>query len=126
MIEIVSDTQYHLTTFKCTGEITLQEILGAIASFYDETPTNYVLWDLTLARVPSITADQVRQVVDMVKQLGANREGGKTAIVLTSDHDFGLGRLYETLIDLKGHTFETRVFHSLDEAKIWLLPNGET
>lgn len=120
MIESISDTHLQLTSFKCTGEITLQEILRAIESFYNETPTQYVLWDLTLARVTSITAEQVRQVVEKVQNLGANRAGGKTAIVFASDSAYGLGRMYETLIDLKNHTYETHVFHLLEEAKNWL------
>jgi hypothetical protein len=84
-----------------------------------------VLWDFTQARVSSLTTDQVRQVADKVKQLGANSVGGKTAIVFTSKPDFGLGRMYETLVGLRDHTFETRVFHSLEEAKQWLFPNRE-
>ena len=120
MIEKIVDAQQQLTTFKCTGEITAQEILNVLVPFYKESPTLYALWDLTNARLINYSTEQSKQISVTAHALGSSRVGGKTAVVVASDHDYGMGRAAQIMYEIKNIPIEVNVFRSIEEAKHWL------
>ena len=124
MIEKLSDTQQQLTTFKCTGDIIVKELINELITFYEKSPTLYMLMDLTNAHLKRGSTEDVREYIDFVKNKGSVRSGGRTAIMVSSDNEYGLSRAFQIISKIKGLDIETGIFHSLVEAKQWLLPNS--
>ena len=124
-IESTFDAQHQLTTFKSTGEVIVKELINKLITFYETSPTLYLLMDLTHAKLKSGSTEDVREYVSFLKSRGSVRIGGKTAIAVSSDYEYGLSRAFQILSKLKDLDFETEVFHSLDEAKNWILPNSK-
>jgi hypothetical protein len=125
MIESISDTQRQLTSFKCTGEVIVKELINKLITFYETSPTLYLLMDLTHANLKSGSTEDVREYVEFLKSRRFVRIGGKTAIAVSSDLEYGLSRAFQVFSKIKELVFETQVFRSLEEAENWLLPNSE-
>ena len=125
MIESISDTQRQLTSFKCTGEVIVKELVYKLITFYETSPTLYLLMDLTQANLKSGSTEDVREYVEFLKRRGSARVGGKTAIAVSSDNEYGLSRAFQAFSKIKELVFKTQVFRSLEEAENWLLPNSE-
>ena len=125
MIEKLPDTQQQLTTFKCTGEVIVKELINKLVTVYETSPTHYLLMDLTHAKLKNGSTEDVREYVNFLKSRGSVRSGGKTAISVSSDNEYGLSRAFQILSEIVGLDFKTEVFSSLDGAKNWLLPNSE-
>ena len=120
MIETQSNLQKQLTIFKCSGEVIVKELVNKLMVFYQTSPTLCLLIDLTHANLKSGSTEDVRKYIEFLKSRGSVRIGGKTAIVALSDNEYGLSRAFENLSKIKGLDFETKVFHSLEEATNWL------
>ena len=125
MIEEQSDLKKQLTIFKCTDDVMVKELIDKLITFYKTSPTLYLLMDLTHARLKSGSTEDVREYVEFLKSWGHVRKGGKTAIAVSSDKEYGLSRAFQAFSKIKDLAFETEVFHSLDEAKNWFLPNSD-
>jgi hypothetical protein len=62
-------------------------------------------------------AVDINKIVSTDKEYQASLTGGKLAIVASSDHLFGMMRMYEML---STSPFEIRIFRDIDKANIWL------
>ena len=122
MAEITThvDHSKELTIHTIVGVVTGREILDKVREVLEGTPTRFVIWDFSAADVTAVSRDAMEQAVGVNKALGGVRRGGKTALILTSDLAFGLGRVYETLMQLREAPFELQAFRSLEEAGAWL------
>lgn len=121
MIEISVDTQNDLTIHHVIGDTTLDDLLQGVKAFYSKTPTKYLLWDFREAKLVKWSADTIDQLAAEVTKVSVPREGGKTAFVFSGPGDYGLGRLYESMADLRDVKIELRCFINIDEAYQWLL-----
>ncbi len=121
MIETTIDTKRNLTIQKCSGNLTTKEMIDAINSFYDGSPTSYTLWDFSNASMNDIPSENVREMVTLIKNRGFVRQGGKTAVVTPSDLAYGLARMFQIMSDTNDFPFELRVFRYFKEATKWLL-----
>ena len=105
--------------FTATGRLSRSHLEDALAAVYAERegvlPSSY-LWDLREATIEWST-DQVREFVHWVLGNRPERES-RSAIVTSTDLQFGLARMYEAL------TYElpvnVMVFREMDAARHWL------
>jgi len=123
MIETIVDSKNDLTIHKCSGSLTEEGLINTIHSLYDGTPTLNIVWDFSDASVEGISSSFVRRLAKEVRELGAIRPGGKSAVVAPKDLIFGLARMFQIMTDEKGFPFTIKVFRSFDEAMQWLLAN---
>ncbi len=121
MIETTVDEKQNPTIHKCSGDLTEQELVDTIESFYDSDPTPNALWDFSHASIDSISPAFVRQLHSMVRKLGSARRGGKTAVVAPEDLGYGMARMFQIMSDRDGFPFKIKVFRHSGEAKQWLL-----
>jgi hypothetical protein len=119
MVESRSDPARGLTEYICTGVVDRAEIMDAVSSFYADTPTPNVLWDLGDANVSALSAADVEVLAQHTVERAHSREEGKTAIVAPKDMGFGLSRMFQTFADLASHQAAVRVFRTHDEAIAW-------
>ena len=120
MIESVVVEEQNLTIITGTGKLTKDELVQAIQSFYQGTPTINVLWNLLEADVSNIISDEVSDLANFVKSIAHSRPDGKTALVATWDATFGMGRMYQTWADVSEQTSHVNVFRTIDEAHSWM------
>ena len=111
-----------LTIFTGTGELSFDEVLKTIRSFYGANPTLNVLCDLRQASAERISAAQVNQIAELIHKSKQIRKGGRTAIVSTRDVTYGVARMLEALINIPNDdsSYELRVFRDIKDAVRWL------
>jgi hypothetical protein len=117
------DQSSQLTTHVVTGEVSITDIIGVIESFYKEKPTNNVIWnfcDADTDALLSISYDGLKDIARFTKQHEDLRKSGKTALIVSTDLAFGLGRMYDTIAEIEHLSHSVKVFHSMDEANKWL------
>ena len=66
---------------------------------------------------PAFSPDEVRTIVDILRQLGKQSHLGPTAIIVDTDYGFGMLRLLEVLVE---DVCAVRPFRSQEEAEKWL------
>lgn len=121
MIKTTVYTEHNLTSFKCSGDLTEQELLDTIHSFYDGGPTLYALWDFSPASMNNVSSEAVRKMFTLIQRLGSARLGGKTAVVVSRDPGYGMARMFQIMTDVNDFPFKIKVFRYFGEASQWLL-----
>jgi len=119
MVESRTDLARGLTEYVCTGVVDRAEIMDAVNSFYADTPTPNVLWDLGDANVSALSAADIEVLAQHTVDRAHSREEGRTAIVAPKDMGFGLSRMFQTFTDLASHQATVRVFRTRDDAIAW-------
>ena len=120
-IEKSVDNNAQLTIFTVKGSVPGEEIKNAISDFYEHGPiTKNVLWDLSHAVLDNLSAEDVRQIVNVPKKSFELRLGGKTVLVAPDDLAYGLSRMYQTSSRPDGLPFEVQVFRDFEAAHKWL------
>ncbi|WP_319406812.1 STAS/SEC14 domain-containing protein [uncultured Desulfosarcina sp.] len=109
-----------LTTFSLSGKVKLPELVGALERYGRSGPTRYELYDLGELTGERLSSADIRSLIDFFRKYPNIRPPeSKTAILVASDIDFGIGRMISILSD--GQVpFKIEVFRSLDQALNWL------
>jgi hypothetical protein len=115
-----ADHDKHLTIHTVTGEPSFEESMAFFKQFYEGELTQNVLWDFTKASLARISSEHTETILDYVRQYVEKREGGKTAIIVSKDLEYGMSRMIITLAELKDIPFELEIFRSLEEAVQWI------
>lgn len=123
-IETTYNLPQGLTTFNVVGKMWIADFYDGLERYYKGTLTPLVLWDLTETDLSAITTDEISDFAQDSRYLAEARKGGKTAIVFNSLHDFGLGRMLGSYLEIAGSPLEIHVFRSLDDARKWLGVEG--
>jgi hypothetical protein len=100
--------------------MTAADILEAIRSFFQIETTTNVLWDFCGFDASALTSDDLAVVINEAKQFAHLRPGGRSAMIGPEDFQFGLGRMYATLAELKCHPVANGIFRRKEEAIVWL------
>jgi hypothetical protein len=66
----------------------------------------------------NITVAEIRELAGVDEQIATLAPRVSVAIVAPSDHDFGVARMWESIVDIPG--WLTMVFRALPEAQAWL------
>lgn len=109
-----------VTVMKAVGTITHSEIISVLEEFYTHNPTKLIIWDLLEASAELITSEYAKIIADFVLRFSGTRVGGKTAIVASRDLEFGVGRMFDILGNIKEADFEIKVFRNLVDASDWI------
>ncbi|MBI1387286.1 MAG: hypothetical protein GC154_02415 [bacterium] len=120
-ITVLTDREKDLTVHVVAGNITAFQIEEEIKRFYQNTPTQNLLWDLRNADLSEIKSDEVKKILSLSLSLSPTRApDGKTALVASSDMEFGVGRIVENYTEIYKHPIRIRLFRSFAEAMRWL------
>lgn len=112
------DYQLDLTVHTVSGDLTSQELLDKLDTYYQGRPTQLILWDFMNGTWSGITFDQLQELMRKAKKY--SRKGGKTAFVFSKDIDFGIGRMVETYGELEKYDYEFSSFRDMKDAEKWL------
>ena len=114
----------NLTFYTLTGELTLDEILNALKSFWEaHTLTLNLLWDARSAKLGQLKSSEISSIAGFISQYKhrfEERKGGKAAIVASSNLQYGLSRIMGTFYEIEGFPTQLKIFRIMDEAMEWL------
>jgi hypothetical protein len=120
VIEVSFDDENDLINFIVIGEASLGDMLDVIEKYYPDREFKKVIWNLQDGTVKRLTGADLLQLAQRVKAVSCPSASAKTAIVTASAIDFGLARMYETMIENENIQIGYYVFKSLAMAKYWL------
>ncbi len=114
-----------LTVHTVEGKVTAAEVVDKIREFYHGGPiTTNTMWDFSAADAGGVESREIRDIAVLVSRYGQKRKGGRTALVLSGDLEFGLGRMFSSFIEMEmekeENPFEFRCFRNRAEAEAWL------
>jgi hypothetical protein len=114
----------NLTTYTLTGELTVDDIQSAIKSFWEaQEVTLKGLWDARSAKLTNLKSTDMEHIAALIGQYRhrfEERKGGKSAVVASSDLQYGLSRILETFYEIEGFPTQLKIFRIMDEAIKWL------
>lgn len=119
-IESIRHSSSDITEHIATGVITDDDMFVSQKEFLENNPTKLELWDMSESDLSKITIAGMRKFLSRAAKLGTAREGGKTAVVVQSTLQFGLGRIAEAFSEFVSLPFEFRLFKQKDSAISWL------
>jgi len=117
-------TDIGLTTIRVRGAVRVEPLAEALLHLAHQGPTLHLLWDFTSADLSTLRERQLSQLVFVARQHAHHRRGGKTAMLVGSDFDFGMARMIATLSDQHEQMVEYRIFRCADTATAWLEGRG--
>lgn len=123
-IETTYDSSRDLTTFKAVEIMVANDFFDCLQSYYEAGATSLAMWDLSEAELSGLTSDEISNLAQFGSQLASTRSKGKTAIVFNSHFEYGLGRIFQTYVEMNPTPVEVHLFRSCDEAMEWLRVEG--
>lgn len=125
MIERRHYPELDLVAHSVVGELDPEEFRRAVEALYEMQPVPKLsLWDLRDASLRQVTADRIRSVQARLSSRVRGREGGRTAVVVPTDLDFGVARQYLAYSDDLELPFEQNAFRTMEDAFRWLGVDG--
>ena len=124
-IRIETRPENDLTIFTAVGCLTFDDQMSALCSFYENSPTRFVIWDLSGITGSRISTFQLRKIIAYTKQHGEKRPEGVTALVTSNVLDFGLARMSSSLADIEETPWDIVPFKSFDKALRFILSQRE-
>ena len=109
---------WELTT---DGSITLEEI-AELALTNEWEGVRRFLWDHRGVREAPESTDDLREAAAFSNEVRDLFAGGRVAIVVSSDLDFGLARMFQVFAE--GSGIDHEVFRDRDAARDWLLKDA--
>lgn len=125
-IKTKRDSSNELTEHVVKGFVTDDEMFACEADFYKSDPTKLQLWDMSAADLGKITSEGLRKFVSRSAQLGKVRKGGRTAVIVRTKLQYGLGRMAEIFGEVESLPFAFSLFRKRDEAVAWLKAEADT
>ena len=118
------DKRRSLTTYALTGELTLDDIQSTLKAFWEARElTLNTLWDARSAELTNLESSDMERITALIGQYThrfEERKGGKSAVVASSDLQYGLSRTVGTLYEIEDFPTQLKVFRNMDEAIQWL------
>ncbi len=110
-----------LTIFTVVGETSFDEIWVQTRVLYEGVPAKLVLWDFTSGTVGNISSEEVRSIAHKGGQISSKIEGGKGAIFVPKDLDYGMARVFKVFCEEGNFPVEVEVFRDEAAAIKWLM-----
>ena len=115
------DKEKDLTTYVLSGEISADDLMKALKSFFSGDLSSNVLWDLREAEFGGgIPSNDLKEMAVYSKKKQPEKARGKIAIVASSDLGFGMSRIFEVYAELEGVKNPVQVYRSMKKAMKWL------
>ena len=119
-ITTIVDNDKQLTTHTAIEETSFEETMTTLKQFYEGKSTINVLWDFRRGSMALLSSVDLERIVDYVTFHSEKRAGGKTAIVVSRDLEYGISRVIETLREIRKVPLQLLIFRSMEEANQWL------
>ncbi len=119
-VRVVVKQELDLTQFIVEGEFAFEAQMETLRAFYEGEYTHNVLWDLRTYTGERISSRQLQRMVTYFVDHTDKRAGGKTAMVVQNDLDYGLARMGSAIAEVSQYRCEFAVFRTCEDAMDWL------
>jgi hypothetical protein len=109
------------------GKLDFDALVAELRDIYGDPsfrPDQDSLWDLRGARLATVSTPEVRRIVDLVLKHWGTEGAPRSALVVSTEADFGMARMYEMLIAAELGP-SVGVFRDVEEAEAWLEGGGD-
>ena len=120
MIKAHLDKQRNLTTYLCSGVVSMNEIREQLLAFYGGHPTLNTIWDYTDADVSTLSKDDILNIAKFVKTAAHSRDGGKTALVFPTAMIMEMGPLLEGISEIEVPDAKIKIHQDIQAALDWI------
>ena len=120
MIKSREFREHGLVVHQCDGKLSLEQFKRAAQMHCALDWCRMVLWDLTACDMSGIETSDVRRLAQGASAAAEARAGGRTALVASTETQYGLCRMYEIFLGLEESSVKTAVFRTRREAELWL------
>ena len=73
-----------------------------------------------LTHLKSSDMERIRAFIGQYRHRFEERKGGKSAVVASSDLQYGVSRILGTLYEIEGYPTRLGIFRTMEEAMEWL------
>lgn len=119
-IDIIRKEDLNLTVIIVSGILSKEKMLDSLADYYADRPTELVLCDLTKATWSNMESGHVLSAINMALEHARAGKGGKTAVVVSSEHDFDITQMFAKTASESEYGREIMAFKSIPDACDWL------
>ena len=120
MIKPHLDKERNLTTYLCSGQVTMTEIREQLLAFYGGKPTLNTIWDFSEADVSALSREDIENIAKFVKTAAHSRDGGKTALVFPPDTLMNMGSLLEGISEIEVPDAKIKIHQDIQAALDWI------
>jgi len=125
--KISFDEKLSLFLIQTTGDITIEDDRSCIEDLVTHPKWNQkypLIVDRRKSTTKQLTANDMHLIADMVKEFGDRLGPTKIAIVMGTELDYGMGRMFEILTS-GDVPFNMRICRSMEEAVSWIRQPNE-
>jgi hypothetical protein len=116
MIHTTIHAQQSYTIHSCFGNISAEQIMEKMTSYYQNQTTKHVIWDFEEASISNLTTEEILELVEFPKQFLHLRSGGLTVIAASEQSSFGVSRMYQSYAEAAQLNTKIVVLRSLKDA----------
>ncbi len=120
MIQVTIDTQQDYTQFIVSGEVSIDDLIDAVKTYYSSDPTRLLLWSFPDVQRGGFTPADIDRLISLVALYSEKRPGGKTALVASGDYAYGLSRMHAAKAEVRKIPVEYFVSRQIEKALDWL------
>lgn len=117
-IEVEVDQENNLTIFKVRGDLEPGQLKEKLDEYYSGSVSNCIMIDLSLGSWAKIPVERIKKSLESLRRF--EKKGGKSALILNSDADFGIGRMIESVLALNDYGGQVECFRSREKAYQWI------
>lgn len=123
-VQFKFDPKTGLTQVNVTGPISIDEFIHYSKTFYNESSSLLVLWDIRESYFTTTNVENVNKIDLSLDKSALTRNGGKTAIICKNDEgEINTATLYASIIFNDGGTISYKTFTDKEAALNWLDPS---
>ena len=107
---------------KTVGSMTVEHVKTLVdreIEMITEYPGSYIISDHSESDGKGLSTNDMWTLAKECVRLGPHLEGSKAALILKGDVEYGLGRMFQTILEMRV-SFEIEVVRNMEDAKAWL------
>ena len=116
------DKDRGIVVHEVSSVLTFDAIVHAARALFGNplfSPSMGILTIFTPDCTSDLSTEDIQKFVELMKAAAQQREGGKSAVVASTDCDYGVSRMVEAMLAFEGR--EIRSFRHRADAENWLL-----
>lgn len=119
-VETRHDADAGVVLFIMRGRVTLEDFLEAGDAHFGRHATPRAVWDLRRADLSGLEVEDLKRVAARSREAAVSRSDPRTALVVDSEADMLLARLFDALSETRESPVIYEVFFDLEPAWAWL------
>ncbi|MCM8532513.1 MAG: hypothetical protein NE330_15215 [Lentisphaeraceae bacterium] len=119
---VIYDSEINTIMVKTVGSMTVEHVKTLVdreIEMITEYPGSYIISDHSESDGKGLSTNDMWTLAKECVRLGPHLEGSKAALILKGDVEYGLGRMFQTILEMRV-SFEIEVVRNMEDAKAWL------